>query len=88
VKEKFPRLAYVTSDVIIRVGTQDFANKHYITDCYEYCEAARRNVEQDQDRRPALILVRNKMNPAAVRCAFDCTFLASMKLILFGCSGP
>ena len=60
VTKYFPPLAYLISDVIIFIGTDDlFTNSRYMERIMQFTDRACGNVQQ-RIRKPALILVQNK----------------------------
>lgn len=67
VAQIFPKLAYVLSDIIVLVGRDPMFNTRYVKRCIEF--AATANAGVSNVRRPALILVANKLPNS--ECDFD-----------------
>jgi len=72
VKSKFPRLAYITSDVIIRVGCQDLMNFNWVREYLEHWSSVTNN-GKDEHRFPTLILIRNKVHSIQVKSIAEAT---------------
>lgn len=59
VTDYFPKLAYILSDVVILLGTEDLASTDYLTRCHEFSLKANDGVSQ-MVHRPLLIIIQNK----------------------------
>ncbi|CAF1365018.1 unnamed protein product [Adineta ricciae] len=59
VTDYFPKLAYILSDVVMLLGSDDFASTDYLTRCREFALKANDGVSQ-MPHRPLLIIIQNK----------------------------
>lgn len=65
VKQYFPKIAYLLSDVIVLVGDTSLVNKDYFTRCCEFAEKANKGVSETMCR-PSLLIIHNKCSLASV----------------------
>jgi len=59
VTDYFPKPAYILSDVVILLGSEDLASTDYLTRCHEFALKANDGVNQ-MVHRPLLIIIQNK----------------------------